>query len=239
MKTYDAYNDFAWVYERHWGSSSTGFYSLLKEHLLGRCPREARILDLCCGTGNLAAKLAAEGYRVQGIDGSSQMLRYARQRAPKVRFRAADARRFKTDKRFDAVISTFDSLNHIMRLTEMKKVFRCVRKSLTPSGHFFFDLNMEEKYLRTWSGSFAIVADDHVCAVRSGCSPKARTADFRATIFRKNRNSWRRTDVVLVQTWYSAKDIRGALKDAGFQRVLTRYLPERSVRKARMIFRAS
>ena len=38
----------------------------------------ADILDVCCGTGLLAAELAARGYRVTGVDASEAMLAQAR-----------------------------------------------------------------------------------------------------------------------------------------------------------------
>lgn len=39
-------------------------------------------LDAACGTGRLAARLAARGYRVIGVDGSAEMLERARMRSP-------------------------------------------------------------------------------------------------------------------------------------------------------------
>src|SRR5262245_61803769 len=39
------------------------------------------ILDLGCGTGNHALRLAAQGYRVVGIDRSAEMLDIANQKA--------------------------------------------------------------------------------------------------------------------------------------------------------------
>ena len=39
-------------------------------------------LDAACGTGRLAARLAARGFRVQGVDGSAEMLELAKDRVP-------------------------------------------------------------------------------------------------------------------------------------------------------------
>ena len=36
-----------------------------------------RVLDVCCGTGSLAAMLAASGCQVIGVDGSPTMLAHA------------------------------------------------------------------------------------------------------------------------------------------------------------------
>ena len=51
--------------------------------VLAHCPG-GRALDVGCGTGTLAARLAAEGYEVTGIDPSEGMLDVLRERTPEV-----------------------------------------------------------------------------------------------------------------------------------------------------------
>ncbi len=76
---YSDYDDFAWVYNKHWGDNFTpAALTVLKKLVFSRIPVDARILDLCCGTGQLAQALSERGYAVTGIDGSQEMLRYAR-----------------------------------------------------------------------------------------------------------------------------------------------------------------
>ncbi len=66
-----------------------------RELLLGLLPpAPARIADLGCGTGTLSVLLADEGYPVDGVDFSPQMLRRAEAKAagrPGVSFVQADA----------------------------------------------------------------------------------------------------------------------------------------------------
>jgi SAM-dependent methyltransferase len=56
-------------------------------------PLPARVADLGCGTGTLALLLAAEGYAVDGVDFSPEMIRRAREKPPtgRVTFAEADA----------------------------------------------------------------------------------------------------------------------------------------------------
>jgi SAM-dependent methyltransferase len=56
-------------------------------------PAPARIADLGCGTGTLTLLLAAEGYVVDGVDFSPEMIRRARAKKPvgQVTFTEADA----------------------------------------------------------------------------------------------------------------------------------------------------
>ncbi len=217
MNTFTAYDPFAWMYNKHWGNSFLPVVLPILENLvLSKLSQNARILDLCCGTGQMARQLKTMKYRVTGIDGSSGMLSYARENAPGVKFLQADARSFKVPRKYNAVISVFDSLNHVMTLKELKSVFSCVYDSLLDNGVFMFDLNTEAGYLYEWDGDFTIVEDDHVCVVRNTYSAASRIATFDATIFRLIDNSWYRSDVILYQKCHVSASVKSALRSAGF-----------------------
>ena len=217
MNIYSSYDPFAWMYNKHWGNSFLPFVLPILDNLvLSKLPQKARILDLCCGTGQMAQELKTLGYRVTGIDGSPEMLSYARENAPGVEFLQADARSFELPLKYHAVVSVFDSLNHIMSNRELKSVFVRAYKVLRSGGLFMFDLNTEAGYLYEWNGDFTIVEDDHVCVVRSTYNQKARTADFDATVFRMKDDSWYRDDVVLYQKCHAPASVKSALKAAGF-----------------------
>ena len=51
----------------------------------------ARVADLGCGTGTLTRLLTDEGYRVDGVDFSAEMIRRARAKVPDARFVVGDA----------------------------------------------------------------------------------------------------------------------------------------------------
>lgn len=90
-----AYDNFAWIYNRHWGMKFTaGAVAVLEELVFDGIPENAAILDLCCGTGQLANILAERGYEVTGLDGSEEMLVFARKNAPGVEFIHNDASAF-------------------------------------------------------------------------------------------------------------------------------------------------
>jgi SAM-dependent methyltransferase len=218
MSFYSAYDPFAWIYNQHWGNSFLPtILPILDNLILGRLKKNTRILDLCCGTGQLSQKLNALGYRVTGIDGSSAMLKYARENAPGVEFFQKDARNFKLPYKYHAVVSTFDSLNHVMTLRELTEVFHSVYRVLRPGGLFLCDLNTEPGYLYEWSGShFTIVEDDHVCVVENTYSPSRRVATFDTTIFRYTDGGWYRSDVMLYQKCHSPARVKSALKSVGF-----------------------
>ena len=51
------------------------------------CPGANRILDICCGTGDHAIRMAQAGYTVTGIDASQEMLGIARKKISAKRLR--------------------------------------------------------------------------------------------------------------------------------------------------------
>ncbi len=216
---YSDYDSFAWVYNKHWGHSFTQIVLPILENLiLQHLPAKARILDLCCGTGQLAQALTARGYQVTGLDGSEEMIRLARKNAPAGKFIVDDARSFKLPDVYHAVVSTFDSLNHIMTLEELTTVFHNVNTALQEGGLFLFDLNLEEGYQACWEDSYSIVEDDHICIVRTSYRPEERTAQFDTTIFRL-QGGWQRSDLTLLQKCYSEAEVRSALEIAGFTEI--------------------
>lgn len=64
-----------------------------------------RILDLGCGTGDIAATIAERGARVVGVDASAAMIDAARARFPALDFHVADAAALPFEAEFDAVFS--------------------------------------------------------------------------------------------------------------------------------------
>ena len=215
---FQAYDAFARLYDRHWGPRGGRLIEILDEHVLDRVPAGAGVLDLCCGTGQLAAILTDRGYRVTGLDGSERMLEFAKKNAPGAEFVLADARSFHLDRTFDLVLSMYDSLNHIMTAEDLATVIHRVAISLVPGGTFAFDLNMAAKYIHTWTGEFHVMEDKEVGIVRAGVSPTDRVAYFDATLFYEEPDErWSRHDLHLEQTWYAADAVERMLTANGFE----------------------
>ncbi|BAY34389.1 hypothetical protein NIES2107_62940 [Nostoc carneum NIES-2107] len=123
---YAGYDPLARVYNEDWA------LGVLKETLpalekliLPSLIKDTQILDLGCGTGQLAQKLLEKGYKVTGIDASKGMLRYALENASEAKLILNDARILDFPPTFDAVIS-IGAFNHVMSLEELTDVFKNV-----------------------------------------------------------------------------------------------------------------
>jgi trans-aconitate methyltransferase len=91
-----------------------------------------RILDLGCGTGDLAKQIDGQGADVVGIDASPDMVAKAKGKYPELDFSVADGTDFHFDKPFDAVF-TNATLHWIHA---QNKLIACVYNSLKPGGRF-------------------------------------------------------------------------------------------------------
>lgn len=213
------YGPFAEVYDRHWGGFADRILPILDRLVPGQIAAGARVLDLCCGTGQLAAAMTDRGCEVIGVDVSESMVELAMRNASAAEFMVVDARSFILPHPVDVAVSTFDSLNHIMDLSGLTRVFRNVRASLVKGGSFVFDLNVEEGYLARWGGSFGISTDTEVVVVRSTYDSSERIGTMQLTVMTPSNQQWRRTDVTLTQRCYDETDVVDALEEAGFEEI--------------------
>lgn len=220
-KDYDA---FAWFFNRHWVTDiAPDVLKALNKILIPKLEPSSRVLDLCCGTGQIAAALALKGFDVTGLDNSPEMLQHAKENAPRARFIKADARDFKFKEKFDAVVSTFDSVNHFLSLDDVEKVFRSVRVSLSTNGIFVFDVNTSRAFTENLNDDTAIVEDDNVCAIRADYDYKTKIGRYDITMFRLIKGKWKRSDAVIEEKCFALKDLKQRLKRAGFSSVKTYY----------------
>lgn len=220
MKRYTDYDKFAWLYNKAWGAFGRNIFPLLKDIAGERLPDGARVLDLCCGTGQLAKVLTEKGYKVTGIDGSQEMLCFAQENAPKAKFIAADARAFNLPATFDAVFSTFDALNHIMTLPELQQVFNCVYHCLVSGGIFIFDLTTQ-KHFETHTRDIKQISEtpDYYYVMQVDYNRSSKLCQWQCTYFQRKGKVWERSDVSLQQTHYPNAAVKAALKKAGFSNI--------------------
>jgi SAM-dependent methyltransferase len=104
----------------------------------------AQVLDLACGHGRIANRLAARGASVTGLDVTARFLDRARAdaqaRGVEVEYVHGDMRELAWEDRFDAVTCVFTSFGYFDD-DDNRRVLRGVRRALRPGGRFYFDLN--------------------------------------------------------------------------------------------------
>lgn len=109
--------------------------------LAGKGAHPETVLDLGCGTGLSAKPYLRRGLRVTGLDASPEMLDIAAHESGGLELVEGDFRDFDLGRRFDLVISAFDSLNNLTTLADLRAAFLRVRAHLEPGGWLVADLN--------------------------------------------------------------------------------------------------
>ena len=90
-----------------------------------------RVLDACCGTGDLAVAAARGGGQVTGLDFSERMLERARRKAPEVEWVAGDLLALPfADESYDAATVGFGVRN----VEDLGRAVRELRRVLRPGG---------------------------------------------------------------------------------------------------------
>jgi SAM-dependent methyltransferase len=199
------------------------FLSRITETGLPGAGKEYCILDLCCGSGQMARALTERGFRVTGVDVSEQMLRLARQNVPAGEFIRADARSFRLPPIFHGALSTFNSVAHLGGVDELETVFRNLWTVLLPGAPFLFDLNLEEAYTTKWRGCFSFVTEQQACIVRPSYDSTRRLGRNDITLFQAGpeggNQTWTRADFYIEQKCHLPGEVHAALQAAGFSHI--------------------
>lgn len=119
--------------------------------------KKAKILDLCCGTGRHALRIARCGFRVTGLDISSQHLATAEKCAAadglgNIEFVRTDMRKIPFTNHFDAVVNLFGSFGYFMDDRENFKVIGAISKALKPGCLFLLETLNREHAVRDDGG---------------------------------------------------------------------------------------
>jgi len=218
---------FARIYNLRWISFAKQLAPHLQEFYersrIGQTNR--LLLDVCCGTGQLAVYFLEHGYRVTGLDLSEHMLRYARENAThfvesgQAKFVQADASDFSLDQRFGLVVSTFDALNHLPDNQSLRGCFQSVFRVLEPEGYFIFDLNTRAGLMR-WNG-ISIEDTEEVLIVNRGIyDGQSDKALVRITGFIRNPDGlYERFVETAFNTVFDMDTVRRSLLDIGWRDV--------------------
>lgn len=139
---YSSYYDLLYA-DKDYDAEVNYLQVLIKEHASAPV---TSLLELGCGTGIHACKLASQGVNVHGVDLSSEMLERALERAklsnfsaPQLLFSQGDARSFRVNQSFDVVTSLFHVLSYQTSDSDLQAMLETVATHVKVGGLFIFD----------------------------------------------------------------------------------------------------
>lgn len=225
---------FADFYNQHWQVFAEHSAPRLLAWYAATQPGRQRlpVLDVGCGTGQLARHFLAQGFAVTGLDLAPAMLAHAAANnaaavaAGQARFVQADAAHFTLAQRFGLALSTFDTLNHLPHLEALRGCFRSVKDVLAPGGLFVFDLNTRLG-LQGWNSLGVHEANGAVLIQRRAFDAGAERALTTLTGFVPAAGGgYERFDEAIYNTVFEMEAVRQALLDEGWPEVHTATLAD-------------
>ena len=217
----DAYHELAKSYDR---LTNDVDYEATVEFYMQILAREGvkprTVVDLACGTGSVTEILARKGYDVTGVDMSEEMLTEAMAKVMDMenppRFVCQRLQELKLPRAVDLAVCALDSLDYVTDPADCAEAIRRTWMALNPGGIFIFDVNTPEK-LRAMDGQVFLDEDDDVyCVWRGEFDQDTNICSYGMDLFQREGEVWYRSFEEHREYAYSAQQLVGYLKAAGF-----------------------
>jgi SAM-dependent methyltransferase len=124
-----------------------GELDFYRELATGAMAEGGAVLEIACGTGRIAARLAQEGVPLVGLDRSPEMLEVARAKThglTNVRWVQADMRSFELGEAFGLIIIPGHSFQHLNTPHDQVACLECIKRHLRPDGILVIHLDHQD-----------------------------------------------------------------------------------------------
>ena len=116
------------------------------------------VLEVACGTGRVAIRLARDGGRVVGLDLSADMLDVAREKSagmPNVRWVQGDMRSFDLGETFGLAIIPGHAFQNLLTVEDQVACLECIKRHLVPGGVLVVHLDHQNGDNLGWLGALS------------------------------------------------------------------------------------
>ena len=210
-------DDYLYFYAKHLGDERSDEDAGLISSL-GPVSAGDRVLDLACGHGRIANRLALRGASVTGLDFSSHFLELARREASErdtaVEYVLGDMTDLPWSNEFDLVVSWFTSFGYLDDAGN-RSVLTEIHRSLRPGGRVLLELNHAPSWWGRILPSSIVRRGDDLMVDQVTYDPVTGRWHNRRTIVRDGR-----VRTVNFETrMFTFVELRDWLLGAGFRRV--------------------
>lgn len=134
------------IKKNYYGSLCTEMYEILHEKApqdelefyLSYAETGKSILEPLCGSGRFLVPFLENGYRIQGVDNSREMLEKLLQKAPDAVVVQSDLEEYRTQEQFDYIFISSGSVSLFTDMQLCKNILSGMRALLKKGGKFVF-----------------------------------------------------------------------------------------------------
>lgn len=225
---YDAYReDLAFIHDLGFGDMAVSAAGMLLDTLAEAGVTGGTVVDLGCGSGILAERVARAGFDVLGIDLSPAMIALARRRVPDSRFVCGSLLSAEIPPCV-AVAAVGECFNYRFDPGHSREaltaLFRRIHDALVPGGVFLFDAAEPGRVPDEGSVRTFVDGGDWAVLMTAEEDRAAGTLTRRITSFRSLGDLYRRDDEVHELALHPREELAAGLAEAGFDtRTLSAY----------------
>ncbi len=175
------------------------------------------VLDIGCGTGALTRALDFD--EIQAFDLSAGMIEAANSYPEKsIDYFTDDMRTFQLNNQFDIITATVDVLNYAADEQELMQIFEQVKKHLSHTGVFIFDIHSVFKMEQDFNDMTYSDETEHITYIWDcvkGDAPHSVIHDMSFFIKEDDSGLYTRFDEIHHQRTYNHKDMLRMIDNSG------------------------
>lgn len=219
-----AYGEFAKIYDEliyediNYDKMVQRLNELIEKHDIAKDD----YLDLACGTGNVAIRIAKEFKNTYAVDLSEDMLREAFEKFKTARIKGKiicqDMTELSLNHKFDVITSVLDSTNYILEDEGLLSYFKGVYDHLNDKGLFLFDINSYYKLTNILGNNIFTYSEEDVFYTWENVLEDDIVNMF-LTFFVKSGELYERFEEEHLERAYTEEEIENALSKCGFKLV--------------------
>ncbi|MCB5228765.1 MAG: class I SAM-dependent methyltransferase [Candidatus Cloacimonetes bacterium] len=217
----DSYSFFAEFYDRFMAHVDYSYWldKIFTWHNRFASAPAQKVLELACGTANIAEQLVFRGMEVEACDYSPFMLYEAAKKCfcPTL-FLASMDEPLPRQNHYDLILCLFDSINYLVKTSSFRACLRSVQDALKPGGIFIFDIstiNNSRTYFADTSQHFRYTdAQLYHHAFFDELSLRQRSS---LTLFRKRPCGWVSSEEQHAQRVYRHREIMALINDCDLE----------------------
>jgi len=185
------------------------------------------VVDLACGTGDVACWFGEQDFRVTGVDSSPAMIRQANATASakgsSAEFVQGDMRTYQPIAEVEMVTCLGGSLNYVATLRDLESVIKQAHNALSPDKLFIFDLDTIQGLAEAGGTDQVIFDDNNIYIIaRNTFNYDTLALSVQYDILRYIEGSgWQRAEEIHLLRGYPIQAVTALLSKNGFKLLRT------------------